>query len=161
MRHGQLQHHGGQREHDERVQRNEREQRHQPGLAIGQADERDADGHGVAEGGGQRHHCGAAQGTLPEQHDDKQQNCSGKINRHRLEVQPLDMHRAHGAKQQRGREHRKYQHCKVFCGLSPYVACITSYKPDSNHQNDGNQGRQDDGIHVRAVGSRPSLPTAA
>ena len=80
-----------------------------PGLAPGQAHQRRADHHRVAEGGGQRQHGrapveAAHQQRAGEDHDHRQE-----IRRHRPEVQLLHLHLAHGAKQQRRREQQEHQ----------------------------------------------------
>ena len=91
------------------MHRDQRKQRDQPRLTVGQAHQWNADHDGVAEGCSQRQHRRAPVQALPNHDGRKQQPCRHEIHGHRLEVELLHMHRAHGAKKQRWREHHEDQ----------------------------------------------------
>ena len=91
------------------MHRHQREQRHQALRAIHQANQRNAYHHRVGKSIGQRQHGGAAMEALHQQGSAKQDDDGQEVSRDRLEVQLLDAHPAHGAKQQGRREQQKNQ----------------------------------------------------
>ena len=146
-RHGQLQHHGGQGEQHQRMHRDQGEERHQPRVTIGQPHQRRANGQRVAEHRRQRQHRRPAGAALPDEDGRKQDKRRHKIHGHRLEVELLHMHCAHGAKQQRRRQHHEHQVGQVFGGHRPDPPGPTRHKTNGNQQHNRDQGSQDGMVH--------------
>jgi len=136
---GQLEHHRGGRQQDERVHRDQREQRDQPCIAKHQAHQGHADHQRVAEGVGQcpcrAQRVEALQRQCGGIHDAKRH----KVDAHGAKVQVLDVHRAHGAKQQRGREHHEHQVGQVLDRRRTDPATPPHIKADGDEQDDGDQ----------------------
>jgi len=81
--------------------------------------------------------------ALPGQGGEIQQTERGEVDAHRAEVQVFDVHGAHGAKQQRGRQHHEDEVGQVFhsAGANPLLAA--RHKADGNEKHHGNQGSND------------------
>jgi len=85
--------------------------------------------------------------AFADKNTDEQQQHRSEVHGEGFEIELLHMHRAHGAKQQCGREHRKHQITKIFIGLGPYQTYPNSYKPNSDQKNHRQQGRNNRTIH--------------
>ena len=77
--------------------------------------------------------------ALPGQGGEIQNAERGEVDAHRAKVQVFDVHGAHGAKQQRGRQHHEDEVGQVFhrAGANPFLAA--RHKADGNEKHHGNQ----------------------
>jgi hypothetical protein len=80
---------------------------------------------------------------LPGQGGEIQNAERGEVDAHRAKVQVFDVHGAHGAKQQRGRQHHENEVGQVFdrAGANPLLA--PRHKADGDEKHHGNQGSND------------------
>jgi hypothetical protein len=85
--------------------------------------------------------------ALHPQRGGKNQPSGSEIDGHGAKVEVLHMHRAHGAKQQRGREHNEHQVGQVLDRRGANPAAPPRKKTQRNEQNDRNQGRKNGRVH--------------